>query len=423
MYKTSRWENAKRKVALEFDSQHTFKPDLKEPPPPRSGDRVVVDLSHFDRSNKLQSSLHVPETRTTLLEGRVLAVHRDGTFDVRTADGNQHNRITPSSVRKTKDLHLSSEGIAPMGTNPQLEHELELPVHERLFALHKTGPDPAKSLQYRRQDPRSTEQKHLDEACTFKPSIPGSSPFISERTLRKLAQDREIALQTAAAMGQRSRPRSASRTRMRTSSRRYDSSLGREQVRGRSGSPLHSRSQDFDYAFDPPLHSHQQQQQEQLRGGDGTGAVSSSTDPVSMGGLYLPGHGLIRCPPSAPGIPLFFYDPAAPPSFESGTCSGGGVAFVGGSTASGGGGGVSEVVEEVEEEYSEEEDVVVEDPVVAKAKIQPEAPPLPDWAFGPGGDPSRVGGSASAGTATKPVSKIVITKRAPQEKKEEAPGG
>ena len=96
---------------------------------------------------------------------------------------------------------------------------------------------------------------------------------------------------------------------------------------------------------------------------------NSLDQPVS--GTYTKSTGFIRGPPSKTDMPIYYFDPIAPPAFESGK-------YCTGSQSAGTEPSSTEVYEEV----------MVTDDEAGETGLK--APPLPDWAFTPGGPPTAV---------------------------------
>jgi hypothetical protein len=119
-------------------------------------------------------------------------------------------------------------------------------------------------------DNRTNEEKEMEE-CTFQPRIIRTSPFISERTLRKYTQ-----------LQKRLPP--APPPPLTQSSQQSSSFSASMSPIGKS----------------PKL---------KLR----------ATNDTSLGGMYTKANGLIRGPPQTVGTPMFYFDPFSPPNFANGT--------------------------------------------------------------------------------------------------------
>jgi hypothetical protein len=171
---------------------------------------------------------------------------------------------------------------------------------------------------YKVSNRKPTEQRTVEEHCTFRPVINENCPFISERTLRNFAHRER----------QRRPPSPPS-----------------NQERPNSRSPLKRKARDA-----------------RLTG-------NAVEEPLS--GVYTKQNGFVRCPPPQPNMPIYYFDPIAPPSFESGQYHTGSQSASTEPTAT--------------EAY---EDVVVTDDETERNDNSLKAPPLPDWAFTTGGPPT-----------------------------------
>eukprot|EP01038_Epipyxis_sp_PR26KG_P011257 gene11257-15105_t len=119
------------------------------------------------------------------------------------------------------------------------------------------------------------------------------------------------------------------------------------------------------------------------------------------GGMYSKGLGLQRGPPTEEGTQIYYFDPFNPPSFQTGTYSLGVM-----------------TIKPPEDEYEEIEVEEETDAVVSSNNSgQLAPPPLPDWAFSSGGDPSR-----SGEVAKKPIT-LNIKKSVKKETAAPAPTG
>lgn len=116
--------------------------------------------------------------------------------------------------------------------------------------------------------------------------------------------------------------------------------------------------------------------------------------------MYSKYTGFQRGPPQYADIPIYYFDPIAPPSFETGKYM-----LVAGSVPT----GVPESVDVYEEI------MVTDDEGEAPTNNGLQAPPLPDWAFSEGGAPSNVA------AVKKPL--VFAPKKAKVEKEAPAPTG
>lgn len=187
-------------------------------------------------------------------------------------------------------------------------------------------------------DHRPAREKEIEDQCTFRPTIVGDSPFISERTLRNMKQG----------------------------NRRIEPSNVPRPVRKSTGS-------------------------------------SDSQQPNALiGGMYTKSGGLVRGPPTMTGVPVYFFDPFNPPSFNTGSYVDSKKVIV----------AAAPVVADEYEEVWVDEEITSDETVGSSGSNQVLPPPLPSWANSQGGDPSRKGKSDSA------PKKLVIKK---SDKKIEAP--
>jgi len=192
-------------------------------------------------------------------------------------------------------------------------------------ALHENK---KKTRFYKTTQTVTSEQLQVEEHCTFQPVINDDCPFISERTLRNFAN----------------------------------------QQRRRRPPPPPPRSSSM---------SPQKKRTPKFKVGGGVSEPNS--------GMYSKYTGFQRGPPMFADIPIYYFDPIAPPSFETGKYT-----IVSSTTAPAG----------QSENLDVYEDMVVTDDEGGEASTTStglQAPPLPDWAFTQGGAPSN------AAVAKKPL--------------------
>lgn len=242
---------------------------------------------------------------------------------------------------------------------------------------------------YKSRDCRTSEQKIVEEHCTFNPKTSVSSPFLSRRESKSSSVHNDSAKQMFDGL---SSNRSQSGTfKSRESSLLFNFSGNSSDIapfyhfKGgtEEGIPLQSffsSNTDEPAVVVPESTNERRDFQRQPQG----------VDVGLQGGLFIPGFGLLRGPPASAGIPLFHFNPLHPPSFELGsylTCS----------TV------MATPVNITDDEMSSEEEVVAAGPT---------APPLPSWAYVAGGDPDR-SKSAKESSAVLPLPK---KQAQPQEK-------
>jgi len=248
-YRAARWESVV-KAKAEADAECTFKPQIGPPTVLRTGDRCEVKcvvLQHDVEEGE------APREVEQWLPAHVLLCHNDGSFDVRF-DSNYDEEV--SVPRECVRAHQ----VGPVASRQQ---DNNIPLHERLAATKLL-----QSSLYRVTDMRTTEQKEVDQHCTFRPLIRIENPFVSDRTLREVNRDKE-------------QPPTS-----------VNSSPARRRSRGRSRSRSRSRSR---------------------------GNRSQVTVMARTGGMYTNGFGFVSGDTIPLGVPLYYFNPLNPPAFERGS--------------------------------------------------------------------------------------------------------
>lgn len=390
-----RWENVLSEVENTERKNLTFKPNIGPPPVARIGDRIRVQL--FDvplgasGGNAASNANNHHRGGEYYVKGYVTSISRDGSYDIRCDDNKDLHKIPPARVRKIKDDEEGDEYSMGMSNSNISFNNTKGGSQAQAQALHD---DVKKDPIYRRVETRSTEQLQL-EKCTFTPSVIGESPFVSERTLRKLADSSGSTLPFKGSKSGSSSARHGSSSRRRKSPKRRSTSATKtagNNSRKSSKSPSKSRKrQHVDYSKIPGL-----------------------------GGMYIEKLGLVSGPPTTAGIPMYYYDPHNPPMFERHTCwatileyhkteidnndtGGDNKASVSGEGEGGEGSDGSDEGEGEGEDGG---------PSIGTTKGNgsslPAAPELPAWATSATGDPSRK-------VVNKEISKIVIVKKVKKE--------
>jgi hypothetical protein len=274
-------------------------------------------------------------------------------------------------------------------------------VFERLHA------DAKRNDNYKSKDMRTSEQKTIEQHCSFTPNLVAASPFMSSRAIRhakgrfgdhssELDDDEadQMFSSQASSRSQSGTYKPAEKTRRKAhSSPKQGFSpfyYFRGDVEADGGFGMDDSNIDFPSPVSPPAPAEGVPSAEQQY------AARLQQFQASQGGLYIPGFGLIRGPPATAGIPLFYYNPLYPPSFELGS-------YLSTTTVQ------SLPPAELTEESSADES--------SAGQNGPEAPALPQWAFTAGGDPDRA--KASKGQAA-PIN--IIKKLPEKEKPAEATG-
>jgi len=195
--------------------------------------------------------------------------------------------------------------------------------------VHNSGKDVFQALHENRAKPRfykqvdrvPTEQKRFEENCTFQPHVNEECPFVSERTLRNFAN----------------------------------------QQRRRRAPPPPPKSR--------PTRSPIRRRRPHKTFGDGDDEGNDENED----GMYSAEHGVEYIPPPSAGIPIFYFDPVAPPAFHEGKYTA--RMEVAGEPVAG------PMIEEYEDvEVTDDEEGEAANPGLV-------APPLPSWASGTGGPP------------------------------------
>ena len=136
----------------------------------------------------------------------------------------------------------------------------------------------------------------INEYCTFQPSIIGDSPFVSERTLRDYAvrTRRRKPPPPPPLMTSSSSPLSLSRSKSKSP---YPNQQQQQQQQH------YSNNQSFDTTYN----------------NNNTRSNPNRTDNmIILSGLYDPTMGFRVGPPTAAGIPTFYFDKDNPPDFHLG---------------------------------------------------------------------------------------------------------
>lgn len=231
------------KAVQKSDSNATFHPTVGKAAALRVGDKVevkciVVNNENNDQEGGIQKS-------EQWIPAHILACCSDGTFNVRF-DSNYYEevRVERNCIRPHKILQSASR-------HQSIDNDV--PLHKRLQVTKLT-----QSSLYRRTDTRTSEQRVVDEHCTFKPVLKSENPFVSERTLRDIEMDREHA------------PNAASSLKNRKQTRKTKRSMPK-------------------------------------------------TDVSITGGMYTSGFGFVSADAVPVDVPLFYFNPLRPPAFDSGT--------------------------------------------------------------------------------------------------------
>jgi hypothetical protein len=262
-------------------------------------------------------------------------------------------------------------------------------VFERLHAASKRNDN------FKPQDSRTSEQKILEEHCTFAPKLICASPFMSQRDLRvskRFGHHIDDSFH-ADSMDQMFSSHTSSRSQSGTYKQSERSARAHASpktgfspfyyFRGDAGNEpsYYEGSGDYDGGFE--------YEQSGGNGSNGSGPPVTLDAAAYPGGLFITGFGLIKGPPASAGIPMFYFNPLFPPSFELGS-------YLTNVSVE------SQPISDFTDESSGDE---------TARPIGMEAPPLPQWAFVAGGDPERAKGPVKG-----PAPAIVIVKKAPQEK-------
>ena len=270
-----------------------------------------------------------------------------------------------------------------------------VPVFERLYSQqHK------KVNKFKPSDARTTEQKQIEEHCTFRPKVLPGCPFVSERGIR---DERPSDGQRVNSRSTMPTPADDQLYLWNVSSRSQHGTYMNKSASDALQKKEHSSSISPFYYFRQGSVEYGDSDQQLNHSNSNEGifeeeevveeVVDFEGSSASSGGLFIPGFGLVRGPPSSAGIPLFYFNPQGPPSFELGSYLS---------------------TKEVEVDHIADDDSFGEDESASKSANS--APPLPSWAFGPGGDPQR-----NQAPPKDAVKKLVITK-APVVEKQEATG-
>lgn len=251
-YRTARWESVVKAKADADAESCTFKPQIGPPTVLRTGDRCEVKcmvLQHDVEEGE------APRETEQWLAAHILHCHGDGSFDVRF-DSNYDEEV--SVPRECVRAHQ----VGPAASRQQ---DNNIPLHERLAATKLL-----QSSLYRVTDMRTSEQKEVDQHCTFRPLIRIENPFVSERTLREINRDKEMPSNStnSSPVRRRSRGRSSSRSRSRSRGNRFQT----------------------------------------------TAATMGVT-----GGMYTNGFGFVSGDSIPLGVPLYYFNPNNAPAFERGS--------------------------------------------------------------------------------------------------------
>jgi hypothetical protein len=156
----------------------------------------------------------------------------------------------------------------------------------------------------------------INEHCTFQPSIIGDSPFVSERTLRDYAV--------------RSRrrkpppPPSPMMTMILPSPLSSSSPLSLSRSRSKSPYPnqqqqlYHSNNQSFDTTYNNNNNNNNTRSPFNINNHSNSSSGNSTDNMIILSGSYDPTLGFRIGPPTAAGIPTFYFDKDNPPDFNLG---------------------------------------------------------------------------------------------------------
>jgi hypothetical protein len=183
-----------------------------------------------------------------------------------------------------------------------------------------------------------TEQLLIDQNCTFKPVINESCPFVSERTLRNFANQQRRRKPPA--------PPASSEHSGSNTKKKF---------------PTTSR-------------------------------FAGTILDMPISGMYTKMNGFVRGPPSQCDIPIFYFDPIAPPAFESGQY----FALTEAQAALHNASSAKEEEDVYEEVLVTDDEDGGDETGGGNSKNKGlQAPPLPSWAFAAGGAPGGKGQSAA----------------------------
>ena len=297
----------------EFRHAHTFRPVLGPPPLPSIGTLVQVSILRFstnviDYNPTLSGQAEDDEEPTFSVtgdsqhvwsDGCIVGTHGDGTVEVKLEENAEVVRVPANRMR----VRLPDSALGLEQRSPNKGEE----TTNRLGDLNTTGRtesfssvSPIKSS-VRRKDFRNSEQRQLDESCSFQPRLMTSNPFISDRRLKELQAEE------------------AGEPLVRRS--RY-----RQQPSGSGSYSPGIKSSDAAYAYSPYSGQHYSHFRTQGDGEDddstiaeGTGARAGVSKPRALGGMFVPGEAFKIAPPPEAGLPMFYFDPSRPPSFAAGT--------------------------------------------------------------------------------------------------------
>lgn len=344
-YRAKRWEKVVKHVENK-DALNTYQPAINPATVLRVGEKAEAKCIVLHQPNNGNNSVYSADGESQLEEieqwipVHVLRVNSDSTYDVRFDNNyNEEVNVPRDCIRPHMDLHPSSRHGAV---------DQHVPLHKRLQVKNFT-----ESSLYRRSDMRTTEQKSIDEHCTFKPVVKCENPFVSERTLREINAEKEHLENSPV-------PVARQMSKSRRSSSRSKARARRDNEKANTAYNIRSK----------------------------------------VGGMYTSGFGFVSGDAVPIGVPLFYFNPAKPPAFDSGTYEtteqhADPLAQEPVTTA------VTTMVEKDVEEEIEVEEAIPEEPSDDEEDNVPVAPPLPESAYT----------KAPKKEAPKASNKIVIAKK------------
>ena len=156
----------------------------------------------------------------------------------------------------------------------------------------------------------------INEHCTFQPSIIGDSPFVSERTLR------DYAVRTRRRKPPPPPP-SPMMTMILPSPLSSSSPLSLSRSRSKSPYPNqqqqqhHSNNQSFDTTYSNN-NNNNNRSPSNINNHSNSSSGNSTDNMIMLSGSYDPTLGFRIGPPTAAGIPTFYFDKDNPPDFNLG---------------------------------------------------------------------------------------------------------